>query len=124
MQVLSERMQAKCEELRQRQEQQVREERASAAYTEGLAPTLSPDKSWKANLHAVKKWLTITAEREGRDKLNSEELRLVIDTFQQIYDGAKKRDKKEWRGNGIRREVAEVLGDTQMQQIFDSLRIE
>lgn len=124
VQALSERMQAKCEELRQRQEQQEREERASAAYTKGLAATLSPNNSWKANLHAIKKWLTLTAEREGRDTLNSEELRLVIDTFRQIYDGAKKRDKKEWHGDGIRRELAKVLGETQMQQIFDSLRIE
>lgn len=48
----------------------------------------------------------------------------MIDTFQQIYDGAKKRDKKEWHGSGIQKEVAKELGETQMQQIFDSLRIE
>lgn len=48
----------------------------------------------------------------------------MIDTFQQIYDGAKKRDKKEWHGKGIRRELAKELGETQMQQIFDSLGIE
>ena len=124
VQALSERMQAKCEELRQRQEQQEREERASAAYTKGLAATLSPNNSWKANLHAIKKWLTLTAEREERGTLNDEELTLVIDTFQQIYDGAKKRDKKEWHGKGIRRELAKELGETQMQQIFDSLGIE
>ena len=48
----------------------------------------------------------------------------MIDTFRQIYDGAKKRDKKEWHGSGIRRELAKAFGETQMQQIFDSLRIE
>ena len=100
---------------RQQAEEEARAEESAALYEAGLGARLNPKYSLKANLNRIKKWLKVIQEQEGRNELNEEEVKLITQFFQEVYNLADGR---------VNATVATVLGQDLADRIFGLLNLE
>ena len=109
---------------RQQAEEEARAEESAALYAAGLGAKLSLTKSLKANLNSINRWLKVIQEREDRNKLNEEEVRLIAEVFQESYESANRRGREIWENDRAYRTVKDELGQTLADEIFELLNLE